>query len=61
MLKMAGLELHPAIRLVIGVIIGGIGLIRGSTAPLIIGGVLVAWGIVAVIGMAVGDGGQRSS
>jgi hypothetical protein len=61
MLKMAGFELHPAIRIVIGAIILGIGLARGATAPLIIGGALVVWGIVAVLGMAIGDGGQRSS
>jgi len=61
MLKMAGVQTHPAIRIVIGVIIGAIGLARDTTVPLIVGGVLVVWGIVAVLGMAVGDGGQRSS
>lgn len=61
MLKMTGLELYPAIRIVIGAVIGGIGLARDSTVPLIIGGVLVVWGILAVLALAVGDGGQRSS
>lgn len=61
MLKMAGVQTHPAIRIVIGVIIGAIGLARDTTVPLIVGGVLVVWGIVAVLGMAVGDGGTRSS
>ena len=59
MLKMAGLQTHPALRIVIGIVIGAIGVARNTTAPLVIGGVLVAWGIVAVLGMAIGDGAQR--
>jgi hypothetical protein len=61
MLKMAGVQTHPAIRILIGVVIGTIGLASNTTAPLIIGGVLVAWGILAVLTMAVGDGGERRS
>lgn len=65
MLKQAGVQTHPAMRIVIGVIIGALGLARGATAPVIIGGALVMWGIVAAVGSAgsgsTGDGGKRSS
>ncbi|MGH2893969.1 MAG: hypothetical protein ACRDPM_12000 [Solirubrobacteraceae bacterium] len=55
------MKTHPAIRIVLGAIILAIGLARDTTGPLIIGGALVVWGIVAVLALAVGDGGERSS
>jgi hypothetical protein len=61
MLKQAGVRTHPGLRIVIGVIIGALGWARGTTAPLIIGGVLVVWGLLAVLSLAVGAGGGRGS
>jgi hypothetical protein len=61
MLKMAGVQTRPVMRIAIGAIVMALGFIRDSTAPLVIGGVLVVWGFVAVLGLAVGAGGEGGS
>ncbi len=50
MLKIAGVQLHPGVRILIGAVFVGIGLMRhNGTAMMIIGGLLVVWGIAAVL------------
>jgi hypothetical protein len=50
MLKMAGIQTHPALRILIGVALIALGIARHrATVPLIIGGVLIVWGIAAVL------------
>ncbi len=50
MLKMAGVETHPAVRILIGAVLVVLGLARHSATPaLFIGAVLVLWGLVAVV------------
>lgn len=50
MLKMTGVQLHPRVRILIGAVFVAIGLLRhNGIAMLIVGGVLVAWGIAAVL------------
>lgn len=61
MLKMTGAPLHPGIRILIGAVVIAIGLVRHSTAPLIIGGVLIVWGVAAVLGLAGGAAEQSRS
>jgi energy-coupling factor transporter transmembrane protein EcfT len=54
-LKMAGVRPHPALRILIGAVFLAIGFLRHGTAPLIIGGVLIVWGVVAVLGLSGGE------
>ncbi len=64
MLKMAGAPAHPAVRIVIGLIVIGLGVARHSGPPaLIIGGVLVLWGTAAVLRLDAGgrDAGGRGA
>ena len=50
MLKLAGVQTHPALRILIGAALIVLGIARDrATVPLIIGGVLVVWGIAAVL------------
>jgi hypothetical protein len=58
MLKMAGIDTHPAVRILIGVAVIALGIARGAMVALIVGGVLVVWGIVAVLSRA--DAGSRT-
>lgn len=53
MLRMLGMELHPAARIAIGAVVVAIGLMRGNAAPMVVvGGALVVWGLVAWAGRA---------
>jgi len=62
MLRMAGVRLHPAVRVLIGAVILGIGLTRHHATPaLVIGAVLIVWGLAAVLGLAGGDDGEARS
>ena len=54
MLKMAGVQLHPGVRILIGAVVIAIGLLRHGTMPLIVGGALIVWGVAAVLGLASG-------
>jgi hypothetical protein len=61
MLRMAGVQTHPALRILIGGILIVLGLVRGTAPGVVIGVVLVIWGVAAVLGLAAGhrDGGPR--
>jgi hypothetical protein len=62
MLRMAGVRVHPALRILIGAVILGIGLMRHHATPaLVVGAVLIAWGIAAVLGLARGGDEARST
>lgn len=59
MLKIAGVRGHPALRILIGGAVIAIGWARhGATSALIVGAVLVLWGIAAVLGLAGGAPGD---
>jgi hypothetical protein len=48
-LKLAGVQLHPAYRFLMGGAFVLIGLARGGAIPIIvIGGALILWGLVAL-------------
>ena len=53
MLKMAGVQLHPAVRILIGGVLIAVGIGR-HTAPLVVGILLVVWGLAAVLGLTAG-------
>lgn len=49
MLKLAGVQLHPAYRFLIGGAFVLVGVARGGAIPIIVvGGVLILWGLVAL-------------
>ena len=50
MLRMAGVQGHPAVRILIGVVLIALGIARHTGAGTVIGIVLVLWGIAAVLG-----------
>ena len=58
MLKMAGVQLHPAVRILIGAVLIGVGLLRHTAPGVVIGAVLVVWGLAAVLGLT---GGGRDA
>jgi hypothetical protein len=52
MLRMAGIKLHPAMRLAIGAGLIAIGLARHNATPLIgIGAAFVVFGVASLVGM----------
>ena len=55
MLRMAGVQLHPAVRVLIGGVLIALGIARHTVPGLVIGIVLVVWGLAAVLGLTVGD------
>jgi hypothetical protein len=46
MLKLLGIDGSPAMRVLIGVVLAALGLALGALLVAVIGGVLVAWGVV---------------
>jgi hypothetical protein len=49
MLRLAGVHLHPGVRVLIGAGIVALGLANGGVGPMmLIGCALVVWGLVAV-------------
>lgn len=48
MFKLAGVELNPATRALIGALLLIVGVARHGVPLMIIGGVFVAWGIVGL-------------
>jgi hypothetical protein len=49
MLRLAGVHLHPGVRVLIGAGIVALGLANGGVSPMmLIGCALVVWGLVAV-------------
>jgi len=48
MFKLAGIELNPATRLLIGALLLIVGAVKHGAPLMIIGGVLVAWGIAGL-------------
>ena len=65
MLRMAGVQLHPAVRILIGGVLIALGVARHTIPGLVVGIVLVVWGLAAVLGLATGhrdvDPQQRQS
>ena len=62
MLRMAGVRAHPALRILIGAVILGVGLMRHHATPaLVIGAVLIVWGVAAMLGLAGGDDDEARS
>ena len=55
MLRMAGVQTHPAMRILIGGVLIALGIARHTVPGLVIGIVLVVWGLAAVLGLTVGD------
>jgi len=55
MLRMAGVQLHPAVRVLIGGVLIALGIARHTVPGLVVGIVLVVWGLAAVLGLTVGD------
>jgi len=55
MLRMAGIQLHPAVRVLIGGVLIALGIARHTIPGLVVGIVLVVWGLAAVLGLATGD------
>jgi hypothetical protein len=52
-LKLAGVQTHPALRILIGAVLIAVGVARHDAGvPLIVGGVLIVWGIAAVLSVA---------
>jgi hypothetical protein len=50
MLRMAGVQLHPGVRVLIGAALIALALIRhAGPAPLLIGGALILWGLAASV------------
>jgi uncharacterized membrane protein YidH (DUF202 family) len=49
MLRMAGVQGHPAVRILIGVVLIALGIARHTAAGMVIGVVLVLWGFAAVL------------
>jgi energy-coupling factor transporter transmembrane protein EcfT len=47
--KLAGIELNPATRALIGALLLIVGVARHGVPLMIIGGVCVAWGIVGLV------------
>jgi hypothetical protein len=54
MLKMAGVQLHPAVRILIGGVLIALAIARHTTLGLFVGIVLVVWGFAAVLGLMAG-------
>jgi hypothetical protein len=55
MLRMAGVQGHPAVRILVGVVLIALGIARQTGAGIVIGVVLVLWGIAAVMRFAATD------
>ena len=57
MLRMAGIRLHPGMRVLLGIVLMGVGLLKHHAAPLIvIGAVVGLLGLVSMAGGAAGGG-----
>ncbi|MGZ4168921.1 MAG: hypothetical protein ACXVSA_19540 [Solirubrobacteraceae bacterium] len=55
MLKMAGVRLHPGMRVVLGAVLIAVGLARHDATPLlVIGGALLLFGVAGMVGAASG-------
>jgi hypothetical protein len=61
MLRMMGVDGSPLARVLIGVVLAALGLGLGAVLVAVIGGVLVAWGLVSWLGgpEASGDRDRR--
>jgi hypothetical protein len=46
MLKLLGVDGSPGMRVLIGVVLAALGLALGAVIVAVIGGVLVAWGVI---------------
>ena len=55
MLRMAGIQLHPAVRVLIGGVLIALGIARHTIPGLVVGIVLVVWGLAAVLGLTAGN------
>jgi hypothetical protein len=56
MLRLLGVDGSPLARVAIGIVLAALGLALGAVLVAVIGGVLVAWGLVSwVAGEAPGD------
>jgi len=55
MLRMAGVQLHPAVRILIGGVLIALGIARHTALGVVVGIVLVVWGLAAVLGLTAGD------
>ena len=49
MFKLAGVELNPATRALIGALLLIVGVAKHGVPLMIVGGVLVAWGVVGLV------------
>jgi hypothetical protein len=59
MLRMAGVQAHPAVRILIGGVLIALGIARHDAVPaLVVGTVLIVWGFAAVLALA---GGRRNA
>lgn len=54
MLKMAGVRLHPAVRILIGGVLIALAIARHTALGLVVGVLLVVWGFAAVLGLTAG-------
>jgi membrane-bound ClpP family serine protease len=62
MLRLAGVRLHPGIRLVIGAALVAFGLWRHDAAPaIVIGGALILFGLAGLVGSPQNNGAEAGS
>ena len=54
MLRMAGVQLHPAVRILIGGVLIAVGIGRHTAPGLVVGILLVVWGVAAVLDLTAG-------